>query len=157
MDSDGGNPAFLANGISPNWSPDGSKIVFTDGAGSSSEIIVMDANGSNRTPLTNDSVVDRDPAWSPDGQKIVFAHGRVIYTMNANGTAMAQLVTQSFGEESQSAPDWQPLLGPQRGDYRNAAQFCKAERSFLGDAAFVKKYGTNENGANAYSKCVSGS
>jgi hypothetical protein len=45
--------------------------------------------------------------------------------------------------------------GPQRGDYKNAAQFCKAERAFLGDIAFAKKYGTNGNGANAYGKCVS--
>ena len=36
--------------------------------------------------------------------------------------------------------------------YRNAAQFCKAERAFLGDPAFTKKYG---GGANAYGKCVS--
>ena len=50
-------------------------------------------------------------------------------------------------------PDWQPLPEPKRVDFKNAAQFCKAERDFLGDAAFRAKYG---DGANAYGKCVSG-
>jgi hypothetical protein len=54
------------------------------------------------------------------------------------------------------ACDPTPLPGPQRSDYKNAAKFCKAERAFLGGAAFRTKYGTNRNGANAYGKCVSG-
>jgi hypothetical protein len=32
---------------------------------------------------------------------------------------------------------------------------CKAEREELGDAAFEDEHGTNENGANAFGKCVS--
>jgi hypothetical protein len=39
-------------------------------------------------------------------------------------------------------------------DLKNAAKECKAERA--ADAtAFMKKYGTNKNGKNAYGKCVS--
>ena len=38
-------------------------------------------------------------------------------------------------------PDWQPLVGPRRADYRNAAKFCKAEQEFMGDGAFRQKYG----------------
>ena len=37
---------------------------------------------------------------------------------------------------------------PVREDYRNAAQFCQAEREFLGEQAFREKYGTG-NLANA--------
>jgi hypothetical protein len=33
------------------------------------------------------------------------------------------------------ACDPTPQPGPQRGDYKNAAQFCKAERAFLGTPA----------------------
>ena len=51
------------------------------------------------------------------------------------------------------SPDWQPLVGPSRADYKNAATFCKAEQEFLGDGAFRQKYG---GGANAHGKCVSG-
>jgi dienelactone hydrolase len=44
---------------------------------------------------------------------------------------------------------------PVREDFKNAAQFCKADAEFLGDAGFRQKYGTNRNGANAHGKCVS--
>ena len=67
--------------------------------------------------------------------------------MNADGSGAHVVVTDvSF------TPDWQPTPGPKRSDYKNAAQFCNAERRFLGEAAFTNKYG---GGANAYGKCVS--
>ena len=44
---------------------------------------------------------------------------------------------------------------PVREDYKNAAQFCAADREFLGEEKFREKYGTNRNGANAHGKCVS--
>jgi hypothetical protein len=37
----------------------------------------------------------------------------------------------------------------------NPAQTCKAEREEMGDEAFVDEYGENDNGANAFGKCVS--
>ena len=37
---------------------------------------------------------------------------------------------------------------------KNAAKACKAERD-ADEEAFVKEYGTNKNGKNAYGKCVS--
>jgi hypothetical protein len=37
----------------------------------------------------------------------------------------------------------------------NPARACKAELEELGDAAFAEEHGTNENGANAFGKCVS--
>ena len=46
---------------------------------------------------------------------------------------------------------------PVREDYQNAAQFCAADRAFLGEDKFREKYGTNRNGANAHGRCVSSS
>ena len=37
----------------------------------------------------------------------------------------------------------------------NPARACKAEREELGEDAFADEHGTNENGANAFGKCVS--
>jgi dienelactone hydrolase len=48
-----------------------------------------------------------------------------------------------------------PVREPQRDNFRNAAQFCKAQRQFLGEAEFAKRYGTNRNKANAFGKCLS--
>jgi Tol biopolymer transport system component len=147
----------------PNWSPDGTKIAFDD----EYQIWVVNADGTGRVKLTETPpnpdpnqiflVFKAQPAWSPDGTTIVFeSTGCFIMgcgtpslaTVNPDGTGIAALGV-SAGE-----PDWQPLLGPRRSDYKNAAQFCKAERDFLGDEAFKAKYGTG-NGSNAFGKCVS--
>jgi Tol biopolymer transport system component len=146
--------------LAPDWSPDGTEIVFSvenccnyegsiwkvraDGTGAG----VVRAGGPRF-----DDPHHAEPVWSPDRTKIAFTWQTPtrssppnVSVMNSDGSDATQL---TYGVKS----SWQPILGPQRSDYKNAAQFCKAERVFLGDAAFTKKYG---GGANAYGKCVSG-
>jgi dipeptidyl aminopeptidase/acylaminoacyl peptidase len=65
MDADGTNQTNLTNTPDTNegqpaWSPDGTKIAFTgpgdlneDGSGGLGDIYVMDADGTNRTNLTD--------------------------------------------------------------------------------------------------------
>ena len=63
-----------------SWSPDGQKILWTahdDGDAPlvrpSQDIYVMNADGSGRVNLTDNSPVEeRGPAWSPDGTRIVY-------------------------------------------------------------------------------------
>jgi hypothetical protein len=78
-----------------------------------------------------------------------------LYTINPDRSGLVNVTnTPATNERS---PDWQPIPvtppGPQPGDYKNASHFCKAQREFLGDAAFRQKHG---GGANAHGKCVSG-
>ena len=58
MDADGSNQTRLTTSSEeddgPDWSPDGTKIVFYFGIGSVREIYVMDADGSNQARLTDD-------------------------------------------------------------------------------------------------------
>jgi hypothetical protein len=68
MSAYGENPTQLTNVTidsgGPTWSPDGRKILFYDSESSApSEIFVMDANGSNRINLTNNSAIDAASDW----------------------------------------------------------------------------------------------
>ena len=94
------------------WSPDGQKIAWTahnpadDPLNSpSQDIYVMNADGSGRINLTNNSFDDRAPSWSPDGTKIVYAcrQGAVapdldleICVINADGTGLTVLTNNTL-------------------------------------------------------------
>jgi TolB protein len=49
----------------PQWSPDGKKIVYTQGVGKQSEIFAMNANGTQQTNLTRTRFNEFAPAWRP--------------------------------------------------------------------------------------------
>ena len=62
--------------ISPDFSPDGTKIVFARKASvdsTSYDLYVMNVDGSNLTQVTSTpNFSETYPSWSPDGQSIVF-------------------------------------------------------------------------------------
>ncbi|MXZ03557.1 MAG: hypothetical protein F4Y88_07775 [Chloroflexi bacterium] len=89
--------------LSPDWSPDRKRIVFTSDRGNdvkSHDIYVMNADGSGVEQLTN-GCRNRDPAWSPDGERIAFSSRGDIYVMNADGSDVVQLT----GEPNESCAE----------------------------------------------------
>ena len=109
----------------PSWAPDGRRIVFElyqeDASQDSSEIWVMDRDGSGRTAITEPSLYAWDPEWSPDGDRILFTAAPVetspvtglpigygnndIYTTQPDGSDLLN-VTQS--DEQENTGGWSP-------------------------------------------------
>jgi Tol biopolymer transport system component len=131
MNPDGTSPAPLTRLTmtgpgNPAWSPDGSKIAYestraldgSDGinTNATSNIWVMNADGSNPKPLTRVTALDGgsfQPAWSRDGNKIVFdseraldgtdnsSHTLNIWMVNADGSGaipLTKLTTTAVGD-----------------------------------------------------------
>lgn len=107
-----GNVALTNNEAddgNPQWSPDGTKILFESYRDGQAEIYVMNADGSGQTRLTNNGAFDGMPSWSPDSNKIVFSSNRSgayhIWVMNADGSSPVQLSTQPYSFRPQWSPD----------------------------------------------------
>jgi TolB protein len=67
MNADGSGVTRLTTspGIdaTPDWSPDGTRIVFASTRDGNSEIYVMNADGSGQTRITVNSAFDGLPSW----------------------------------------------------------------------------------------------
>ncbi len=132
----------LANETHPVWAPNGERIAYISRAADSSsdippelqlgssDIHVVNSDGSGRTNLTNFPSLYRDLVWSPDGTKIAFVSNRDIrpagigiptsetgpparlkrrrpdiYVMNADGSDQTRL---TFDLASDTKPAWSP-------------------------------------------------
>ena len=93
----------------PQFSADGTKIVFVSERDGNYELYVMNADGSGETRLTNTPGLELYPSFSPDGTKIVFAYNQPfeagIYVMNADGSGRT-LLSDGVGDNQPSySPD----------------------------------------------------
>ncbi|MBI4752594.1 MAG: PD40 domain-containing protein [Acidobacteria bacterium] len=117
MNVDGTNAVRLTtNSVvddQPNWSPDGTQIVFGTGRDGNGEIYVINTDGSNPTRLTSHPASDQTPVWSPDGTQIAFTSERDdgsgrgdIFVMNADGSNQ---VNRTLNPVADRRPTWQPI------------------------------------------------
>lgn len=116
MDADGSNVTTITSltdtdtttysMASPDWSPDGTKIVFTLSSNGQRTVSVINADGTQLQTLASNA---SSPTWSPDGTKIAFSKYRTtdsdtadLYVMKADGSNQYQLSTYAAN------PAWSP-------------------------------------------------
>jgi TolB protein len=96
MHADGGNVQLLPRvgtcDFAPAWSPDGRRIVFAsyraEGPGMpSSRIMMMNADGRDLRPVTEDGLLDDwYPSWSVATDRVFFMRAYRIYSLRPDGT-----------------------------------------------------------------------
>jgi TolB protein len=114
---DGRAPARPASGNDrhqhhlPAISPDGQRIAFSSGRAGSTDVWVVNRNGSglrNLTPNTPNSI-DTSPTWSPSGDQIAFISDRTgrksVYLMRADGLDQQRV----YGDRESDRPTWSRL------------------------------------------------
>ena len=89
--------------IHPDWSPDGSKLVFTKASAPlNAAVYTLDLFSLVQTRLTGDGGYNGYPCWSPDGTKIIFSSNRNgslgIWMMDADGSNTA-LIFDELGQD----------------------------------------------------------
>ena len=121
---DTGADAVISGDNAAAFSPDGKLIAFgnyhgreTDGEIQFSNIMVMNADGTQRRQITDSSAYSGDDggvAWSPDGTQLVYARsnagtfapigGRALFIINVDGSHEHRLTPWSLG--AGGTPDW---------------------------------------------------
>lgn len=116
MNADGSGVTQLTNApgrdLEPDWSPDGSTIVFTSARDNpnSVQLYLMAADGSDQRPLMSFVAADYlGAAWSPDGERIAFytnVDGNMeVYAVRKDGSDLTNL---SRHPSNDMMPDWSP-------------------------------------------------
>jgi len=91
----------------PSWSSDDETLTYSEYTSSSYpaslsdlEIFKINVDGTEKTRLTENDVLDRSPSWSPDGEKILYHSlregGNDLNLMNPDGTEKERLTNTSL-------------------------------------------------------------
>jgi TolB protein len=127
----------------PDWSRDGTKIVYESNQTGDYRIWVMNSDGSSQRRLTNDAgFADLEPAWSPDGARIVFSrcddHLGVflncdLEVMNAAGGGMRRLAGENWTYvRAEYSPDGRRIVvAADRGGFLSALWVMRANGTGL--------------------------
>jgi Tol biopolymer transport system component len=99
----------FSNDRLPQWSPDGSQVMFISDRYGLNDLFLIDSNGRNLQRLTSNMGVDEFAAWSPTGTHIAVVSARdtnrEIYLVNVATGAFTNLTHQPRADFD---PAWSP-------------------------------------------------
>lgn len=95
--------------MSPEWSPDGSKLAYVTFENKKSQIVVHDLRSGARRVIAALKGHNGAPAFSPDGSRIAFASNQDgalnIYVVSASGGNPSKLTANA---KNNTEPSWSP-------------------------------------------------
>ena len=116
LNADGSNfrqiTPLRLNAGSPDWSPDGKRIVFNSSYEGQAAVEIYtvrpDGSGLKRVRKEPKDSFSFEPVWSPNGKRIAFVHATSetvphIWTMTRNGKRLRQF---THGPKPDVRPDW---------------------------------------------------
>jgi Tol biopolymer transport system component len=104
----------------PRWSPDGSRIAFTNlEPGQPYTIFVISAQGGTPEPLLSQKGYEMDPSWSPDGQSVIFGNRPAVAFLPSGPATSDTVMLRRFdfsnrqvtpipGSQNLFSPRWSP-------------------------------------------------
>jgi len=108
----------------PQWSPDGSRIVFQAYWSGDYDVWSVAPDGTELEQLTSGPFDDREPSWSPDGERVVFSSDRGgsydVWELTLGTVTLRRLTDDSGNEYTPSvSPDGRRVAyvtdGPEAG------------------------------------------
>jgi len=92
---------------SPDFSPDGSLIVFSGMRNAEADIFTVNLETKQIVNVSRDGFANYAPAWAPDGRSIIYlarvSGNEKIFRMNADGSNQVQL---TFGTHDEGGPQF---------------------------------------------------